>query len=212
MPETPITAAVIVIGNEILSGRTKDENLVYMATKLGAMGIRLAEARVVADKTEAIVEAVNACRNRYTYVFTTGGIGPTHDDITARSIAAALNLPVERNMEAVHRLAPQYKPGDLNEARLSMADMPVGAKLIDNPVSRAPGSLQCNRPAIIRCRTSQRSLSRPMQIRLPSLRSPRMLLPWALSSGGSKVRSTKGLAMRTASSVCPRMRLSRASM
>ena len=134
-----ITAAVIIIGNEILSGRTKDENLGYMATKLAAMGIRLAEARVVADKTEAIVEAVNECRKRYTYVFTTGGIGPTHDDITARSVAAALSLPVERNMEAVHRLAPQYKPGDLNEARLSMADMPVGASLIDNPVSRAPG-------------------------------------------------------------------------
>ena len=138
MPEQP-TAAVLVIGNEILSGRTRDANLPYIAGKLSAMGIVLAEARVVPDREDAIAEAVNACRAAYTYVFTTGGIGPTHDDITARSVAAAFGLPLERSPDAVARLKRQYPQGGLNAARLTMADVPAGAALIDNPVSGAPG-------------------------------------------------------------------------
>ena len=138
MAERP-TAAVLIIGNEILSGRTHDANLPYIAEKLSAMGIVLEEARVVPDREEAIVEAVNACRAAHTYVLTTGGIGPTHDDITARSVAAAFNLPVERHPQAVERLQRQYAAGGLNAARLKMADLPKGAALIDNPVSGAPG-------------------------------------------------------------------------
>ena len=135
----PATAAVIVIGNEILSGRTKDANLSYIAAKLGAVGIRTMEARVVPDVEAMIVEAVNTCRQRYAYVFTTGGIGPTHDDITARCIAAAFAVPFGRNAEAERRLLGYYDPEMVNEARLSMADTPEGVELIDNPVSIAPG-------------------------------------------------------------------------
>ncbi len=133
------TAAVVVIGNEILSGRTRDANLPYLATKLGEAGIRMVEARVVPDIQVRIVEAVNALRSSNTYVFTTGGIGPTHDDITARAIAAAFGVPFGRNAEAERRLRGYYDPEMINDARLSMADMPAGAELIDNPVSIAPG-------------------------------------------------------------------------
>jgi molybdenum cofactor synthesis domain-containing protein len=133
------TAALVIIGNEILSGRTKDANLAYIAAKLNAAGIRLAEARVVGDTEDQIVAAVNACRAAHDYVFTTGGIGPTHDDITAQSVARAFGLPLMRNPEAVARLQRRYSSADLNEARLSMAEMPEGAVLVDNPVSGAPG-------------------------------------------------------------------------
>jgi molybdenum cofactor synthesis domain-containing protein len=133
------TAALIIIGNEVLSGRTRDKNLAYLAAALNDLGIRLREARVVGDVEEEIVRAVNDCRRAYTYVFTTGGIGPTHDDITARSVAKALGLALERNAEAFARLEAHYGPRDLNEARLKMAEMPVGASLIHNPVSGAPG-------------------------------------------------------------------------
>lgn len=138
MPD-PVTAALVIIGNEILSGRTRDANLTYIALRLNEIGIRLAEVRVVGDYEDQIVSAVNACRKAHNYVFTTGGIGPTHDDITAHAIAKAFDVPVERNPQALARLARQYDPRDLNEARLSMADMPSGAVLIDNPVSVAPG-------------------------------------------------------------------------
>lgn len=134
-----ITAAIIIIGNEILSGRTPDANLPYLGKRLAMLGIDLREARFVQDLEEDILAAVNACRSQYTYVFTTGGIGPTHDDITTRSIAKAFNLPVERNPDAVARLTAYYGQSNLNEARLKMADIPVGAALIDNPVSNAPG-------------------------------------------------------------------------
>ena len=133
------TAAVVVIGNEILSGRTQDANLAFLAQRLGSKGIRVAEARIVPDVEAMIVEAVNALRARYAYVFTTGGIGPTHDDVTARCIAVAFGIPVRRNPEAERRLRAYYDVAMLNEARLSMADMPEGADLIDNPVSIAPG-------------------------------------------------------------------------
>ena len=98
------TAAVVVIGNEILSGRTQDANLAFLAQRLGSKGIRVAEARIVPDVEAMIVEAVNALRARYAYVFTTGGIGPTHDDVTARCIAVAFGIPVRRNPEAERRL------------------------------------------------------------------------------------------------------------
>ncbi len=133
------TACLIIIGNEILSGRTVDANLPFIAQQLGAMGIRMAEVRVVQDDEALIVEAVNACRKRWTYVFTTGGIGPTHDDITSASVAKAFGLPFGRNKEAERRLLAYYPPEKVNEARMRMADTPEGAVLIDNPVSVAPG-------------------------------------------------------------------------
>jgi molybdenum cofactor synthesis domain-containing protein len=137
--EQPVTACLIIIGNEILSGRTVDANLAYIATRLGETGIRMAEARIVPDHETAIVDAVNACRARHSYVFTTGGIGPTHDDITAACVAKAFGRRYERNREAERRLLAYYPPERVNEARMSMADMPEGAELIDNPISVAPG-------------------------------------------------------------------------
>ncbi|HYG89389.1 MAG TPA: molybdopterin-binding protein [Azospirillum sp.] len=142
MPPTDAnpTAAVLIVGNEILSGRTKDANLPHIAETLGGIGIVVREARVVADVEEAIVSAVNELRARYTYVFTTGGIGPTHDDITAECIAKAFGVALERNPEAVARLERHYgDPRQLNEARLRMANIPAGGELIDNPISAAPG-------------------------------------------------------------------------
>ncbi|HYE50500.1 MAG TPA: molybdopterin-binding protein [Azospirillaceae bacterium] len=135
-----VTAALVIIGNEILSGRTQDANLNYLAKFLGGIGIRLREVRVVPDEEPAIVEAVNALRARNTYVFTTGGIGPTHDDITAECIARAFGVPLVRNPEAVALLEKHYAgTGLLNEARLRMANTPEGATLVENPVSTAPG-------------------------------------------------------------------------
>ncbi|MFI4987135.1 MAG: competence/damage-inducible protein A [Alphaproteobacteria bacterium] len=135
-----VTAAVLVIGNEILSGRTKDVNLAYLAGELSKLGVRLMEARVVPDIEARIVEAVNALRAQYDYVFTTGGIGPTHDDITAECIAKAFGVPLRRHPDAVRILASRFKnPADLNEARLRMANVPEGGSLVENPVSGAPG-------------------------------------------------------------------------
>jgi len=134
-----VTAAVIVIGNEILSGRTQDQNIQYIAKGLNEAGVRLTEVRVVPDVEAAIVKAVNEMRAAHDYVFTTGGIGPTHDDITAGSVAKALALPLERNARAVEIMRGMYKPEDLNESRLRMAEMPVGAELVDNSVSGIPG-------------------------------------------------------------------------
>ena len=137
--ERPVTACLIIIGNEILSGRTVDANLAYIAARLCEVGIRMAEARIVPDDEIAIVEAVNTCRARYSYVFTTGGIGPTHDDITAACVAKAFARRFERNHEAERRLLAYYPPERVNEARMTMADMPEGVELIDNPISVAPG-------------------------------------------------------------------------
>ena len=133
------TACLIIIGNEILSGRTVDANLPFLAQELGGIGVVMREVRVVPDDEAEIVGAVNALRARYTYVFTTGGIGPTHDDITAACIARAFGLPFGRNPEAERRLRAYYPPEKLNDARLKMAETPEGAELIDNPVSVAPG-------------------------------------------------------------------------
>ena len=134
-----VSAALIIIGNEVLSGRTQDVNLQYIARGLNGVGVRLREVRVIADDEAAIVEAVNTLRGRHAHVFTTGGIGPTHDDITTDSIAKAFGVPVRRDPEAVARLLRQIKPESLNEARLRMANIPDGARLIDNPISHAPG-------------------------------------------------------------------------
>jgi molybdenum cofactor synthesis domain-containing protein len=136
-----VTAAMLVIGDEILSGRTKDRNIGHLADIMTAIGIDLKEVRIVPDEADEIVAAVNALRARYTYVFTTGGIGPTHDDITADSIAKAFGVPCDHDAKAYAMLEASYaKRGmEFTEARKRMARMPVGAEHIDNPVSLAPG-------------------------------------------------------------------------
>jgi molybdenum cofactor synthesis domain-containing protein len=136
-----VTASMLVIGDEILSGRTKDRNIGHLADVMTAIGIDLKEVRVVADQEDAIVEAVNALRNRYDYLFTTGGIGPTHDDITADSISKAFGVPCEYDQKAYVLLEKSYASRGLEftEARKRMARMPRGAAHIDNPISVAPG-------------------------------------------------------------------------
>jgi len=135
------TAALLVIGDEILSGRTQDRNIAQVATWLNEQGIRLSEVRVVADDARAIGDAVNALRTSNDYVFTTGGIGPTHDDITVDAIAAAFGVPVVVHPEARRILEDYYRDraGGLTEARLRMARTPEGAELLRNPYSGAPG-------------------------------------------------------------------------
>lgn len=133
-----VTAAILVIGNEILSGRTQDANIQYIAAQLLKINIRTMEVRVVPDIEMEIIEAANHLRTRYDYLFTTGGIGATHDDITASSIAKALGRKIIRDPRAVAIMNQHYK-GDPGEVRLRMADIPEGSILIDNPVSAAPG-------------------------------------------------------------------------
>jgi molybdenum cofactor synthesis domain-containing protein len=134
-----ITAAVLVIGDEILSGRTLDANTGYIARYLPELGVELREARVVPDVTEEIVAALNALRGRYTYVFTTGGIGPTHDDITADAVAQAFGVYIDEDPRAIAALLERIPADKLNAARRRMARIPAGAELVDNPVSKAPG-------------------------------------------------------------------------
>ena len=140
LPE-PVTAAVLVIGDEILSGRTKDKNIGYIADYMTALGIDLKEVRVVADDPAAIVDALNALRAKYTYVFTTGGIGPTHDDITADCVAKAFGVELEFHPEAVAIMRERVAKmgGELNEARMRMTRIPKGGALVANKVSGAPG-------------------------------------------------------------------------
>lgn len=133
------TAAVIIIGNEILSGRTLDKNTQHIAQKLNEAGVVVREARVIPDCRKAIIETVQKLSAAHDYVFTTGGIGPTHDDITAECVAAAFDAALEENADARAMLVRHYDAGELTEARLKMAQIPVGASLIDNPVSGAPG-------------------------------------------------------------------------
>ena len=133
------TACLLVIGNEVLSGRTQDANIKFLAEGLGAIGMPLREVRVIPDVAETIITTVNECRARFTHVFTTGGIGPTHDDITSECVAAAFGVPWEPHPEAWARLDRHFKPGEFNAARQRMATMPRGAALIDNAVSIAPG-------------------------------------------------------------------------
>ena len=134
-----ITAGLLVIGDEILSGRTKDKNIGYIAEFLTELGIDLREVRVVSDIEGDIVAALNALRHRYTYVFTSGGIGPTHDVITADCVAKAFGVPIDHDPRAVALLRTRFQEADLNEARMRMARIPAGAELVENKVSVAPG-------------------------------------------------------------------------
>ncbi|MBO9419682.1 MULTISPECIES: competence/damage-inducible protein A [Stappiaceae] len=134
-----VTAAFLVIGDEILSGRTKDKNIGFLADYLTALGIDLSEVRIVPDVQAEIVGAVNALRAKYTYVFTSGGIGPTHDDITAEAVAAAFDVPLNLDPRAVAIMEKHYPPGQFTPARQRMARIPEGADLIENKVSKAPG-------------------------------------------------------------------------
>jgi molybdenum cofactor synthesis domain-containing protein len=134
-----ITAGILVIGDEILSGRTKDKNIGFIAEYLTNIGIDLREVRVVSDDEGAIIEALNALRARYTYVFTTGGIGPTHDDITADCVAKAFGVGIDHHPEVVARFRERFSDAELNEARLRMARIPDGAELIQSATILAPG-------------------------------------------------------------------------
>jgi molybdenum cofactor synthesis domain-containing protein len=138
-PPKIVTACVLIIGNEILSGRIQDANLSFLAKGLNEVGVRLREARVIPDDPAAIVATVNEVREKFDYVFTTGGIGPTHDDITAECIAAAFGVKLVIHPEARRLLETHYPAGAINEARLRMARMPEGSELLLNPISRAPG-------------------------------------------------------------------------
>ena len=139
-----VNAAFIIIGDEVLSGRTTDKNLNFLATELTKMGINLKEVRVVPDDENEIVEAVNVLRKKFQYVFTSGGIGPTHDDITSASIAKAFDSQLIKNLEAEQILIDHYGLENINDARLKMAFVPSQARLLDNPVSSAPGFIMEN--------------------------------------------------------------------
>jgi molybdenum cofactor synthesis domain-containing protein len=139
MSDKIVTAAVLVIGDEILSGRTKDRNIGYIAEYLSNLGVDLREARVVPDVEAEIVAALDALRARYAYVFTTGGIGPTHDDITADAVAKAFGVAIDEDPRILAAMRERYKAGELTPARRRMARVPAGAELIENAVSWAPG-------------------------------------------------------------------------
>lgn len=134
-----VSAALLVIGDEILSGRTKDKNIGYIAEYLTGMGIDLSEVRVVPDVPEKIISAINTLRAEYTYLFTTGGIGPTHDDITADCVAAAFGVAIDEDERALDKLRERYAEEELTPARRRMARIPAGADLVENPISKAPG-------------------------------------------------------------------------
>lgn len=134
-----IEAAIIIIGNEILSGRTQDSNIQYIAVKLAEKGIYLREVRVIADIKSQIIATVQELSRKNYYVFTTGGIGPTHDDITTEAVAEAFGRKIVLNIKAKHLLEEYYNSQSLNKARLKMACLPEDAELIDNPISAAPG-------------------------------------------------------------------------
>ena len=142
MPDTSktVTACLLIIGNEILSGRTKDANLQFLALELNKLGVRLLECRVIPDVEQTVVDTVNEVRAKFDYVFTTGGIGPTHDDITADCIAKAFGVGISEHPEAVARMTRHYgDPALFTPARRRMARVPHGGVLVDNPVSVAPG-------------------------------------------------------------------------
>jgi molybdenum cofactor synthesis domain-containing protein len=139
-PDKIVTACLVIIGNEILSGRTRDANLPFLASELNKLGVRLTECRVIPDVEDVIVQTVNEVRRKFDYVFTTGGIGPTHDDITADAIAKAFGVGISENAEAVDRLTRYYAdPALFTPPRRRMARIPHGGMLVDNPVSVAPG-------------------------------------------------------------------------
>ena len=135
-----ITAALVVIGNEVLSGRTQEANVKYLGARLNALGIRLLEVRIIPDVEESIINAVNHLRRQFDYVFTSGGIGPTHDDITSASISKAFGVKMVRDLQAERLVRSNYAtPKEVTPARLKMADVPEGSILLKNPVSKAPG-------------------------------------------------------------------------
>ena len=134
-----ITAGIIIIGNEVLSGRTKDINTSTLAKWLNSLGIQVKEVRVIPDIESTIIETVNNLKRKFNYIFTTGGIGPTHDDITAESISKAFNLEYGFHKQAYSILEKYYRPGEFNDGRQKMAKMPTTANLILNPTSGAPG-------------------------------------------------------------------------
>ena len=136
---TKVNAAILIIGNEILSGRTQDTNTSTLATWLNSIGVKVEEVRVIPDIEKTIINTLNVLRANYNYVFTTGGIGPTHDDITAESVSKAFGLKYEIHKEAYKILETYYKPGEFNEGRQKMVWMPANANLILNPTSGAPG-------------------------------------------------------------------------
>ena len=136
---TKVNAAILIIGNEILSGRTQDTNTSTLATWLNSIGVIVSEVRVIPDVEKTIVDTLNVLRKENNYIFTTGGIGPTHDDITAQSVSKAFELKYETHKEAFKILEAYYKPGEFNEGRQKMAKMPEKAELILNPTSGAPG-------------------------------------------------------------------------
>jgi molybdenum cofactor synthesis domain-containing protein len=136
---TKVNATILIIGNEILSGRTQDTNTSTLATWLNSIGVKVEEVRVIPDIEKTIIDTLNTLRSTYDYVFTTGGIGPTHDDITAESVSKAFGLKYEIHKEAYKILEAYYKPGEFNEGRQKMVWMPENANLILNPTSGAPG-------------------------------------------------------------------------
>ena len=136
---TKVNAAILIIGNEILSGRTQDTNTSTLATWLNSIGVKVNDVRVVPDDEKIIIDTLNLLRKSYNYVFTTGGIGPTHDDITAESVSKAFNRKYQIHKEAFKLLEAYYKPGEFNKGRQKMVWMPEGAELILNPTSGAPG-------------------------------------------------------------------------
>ena len=136
---TKVNAAILIIGNEILSGRTQDTNTSTLSIWLNSIGVKVVEVRIIPDEEKFIVETLNLLRKKYNYIFTTGGIGPTHDDITAQSVSKAFGIKYEVHKEAFKILEAYYQPGEFNEGRQKMAWMPENAKLILNPTSGAPG-------------------------------------------------------------------------
>ena len=189
--EDTVTAALVVIGEEILSGRTQDANIAYIAAHLGKIGIALREVRIVPDLEREIVTAVNALRPVFTYVFTTGGIGPTHDDITTDAIAEAFGVDVAIDPRAVEAMRKGYKDADLTPTRLRMARIPAGAKLIDNPISKAPGFMLEN--VIVMA-----GIPRIMQVMLdsvtPRLRTGRTMLSRSVRVDAPEGDAAPGLA------------------
>ena len=136
---TKVNAAILIIGNEILSGRTQDTNTSTLASWLNTIGVKVGEVRVIPDVEKTIIDVLNLLRSEYNYIFTTGGIGPTHDDITAQSVSKAFGIKYEIHKEAYKILEAYYKPGEFNEGRQKMVWMPENANLILNPTSGAPG-------------------------------------------------------------------------
>ncbi len=163
----PLTAGLIVIGNEVLSGRTQDANIRFLAQGLGALGLPLREVRIIPDVAPTIIATVNDMRARHTHVFTTGGIGPTHDDITSECVAAAFGVPWEPHPEAMAMLGAHYAEGAFNAARRRMATMPRGATLIENEVSPAPGFTIGNVHVMAGVPRIMQSMFRTLEQRLP---------------------------------------------